>query len=83
MCSVWENMTGVTEFGVGESQKTTGVKTVYFVFVFLFNGSIIMLRGLQVSSFSMLLYVYDILIIKERVLIINMWYWQAPVFDTM
>ena len=38
----------------GESQKTTGVKIVYFVFVFLFNGSMVMLRGLQVSSFSML-----------------------------
>ena len=54
MCLVYGNMTGVTEFGVGESQKTTGVKIVYFVFVFLFNGSMIMLRGLQISSFSML-----------------------------
>ena len=36
------------------AKKTTGVKIVYFVFVFLFNGSMIMLRGLQVSSFSML-----------------------------
>ena len=56
----------------GESQKTTGVKIVDFVFIFLFNGSMIMLGGLQVSSFSMLLYVYDILIIKERIFIINM-----------
>ena len=47
-------MTGVTEFGVGESQITTGVKIVCFVFVFLFNGSMIMLRGFQLSSFSML-----------------------------
>ena len=44
----------VTEFEVGESQKTTEVKIVHFVFVFLFNGSMVMLRGLQVSSFSML-----------------------------
>ena len=44
----------VTEFGVGESQITAGVKIVYFVFVFLSNGSMVMLRGLQVSSFSML-----------------------------
>ena len=29
-------MTGVTSFGVGESQETTGVKIVYFVFVFLY-----------------------------------------------
>ena len=40
--------------GGGESQKTTGVKIVYFVFIFLFNGSMIMLGELQVSSFSML-----------------------------
>ena len=51
--------------GGGESQRTTGVKIVHFVFIFLFNGSMIMLGGLQVSSFSMLLYVYDIFIIKE------------------
>ena len=39
--------------GGWRAKKTTGVKIVYFVFVFLFNGSMIMLRGLQVSSFSM------------------------------
>ena len=47
-------MTGVTEFGMGQCQQTTGVKIVYFFFVFLFNGSMAKLRGLQVSSFSML-----------------------------
>ena len=47
----------VKNFGVGgegESQKTTGVKIVHFIFIFLFNGCMIMLGGLQVSSFAML-----------------------------
>ena len=35
--------------GGRESQKTIGVKMVYFVFVFLFNCSMIMLRGSQVT----------------------------------
>ena len=48
-------MTGLkTLGGGGGSQKTIGVKIVYFVFIFLFNGSMIMLGELQVSSFSML-----------------------------
>ena len=44
-------MTGLKTLGwveEGESQKTTGVKIVHFIFIFLFNGCMIMLGGLQV-----------------------------------
>ena len=56
MFSLREPRRGKEIWGGGQSdkQKATGVKIVYFVFVFLFNGSMIMLRELQVSCFSML-----------------------------